>query len=47
MDIVNKYYGFMFLKKFGDLYFLLDDFGVEIIFLKLEKLKKFLKGKNI
>lgn len=47
MDTINKYHGPMLLKKPGDLYFLLDDFGVEIIPLKLEKLKKFPKGKNI
>ena len=46
MDQVKRCDGLMLLKEHSELYFLLHDFGVQIIPFKLENLKKKFRKKN-
>ena len=46
MDEVTSYYDLLLSKKHVDLYFLSDNFGVNIISFKFETLKKLPMGKK-
>ena len=47
MDEVNRYDGLLLVNEHGNLYFLLHNFGGQIIPFKLEELKKNIGGKKI
>ena len=46
MDEVNRYDGLLLLNEHGNLYFLLHNFGGQIIPFKLEELKQLLEEKR-
>ena len=46
MDEVNRYDGLLLVNEHGNLYFLLHNFGGQIIPFKLEELKKILEEKR-